>query len=230
MSGTCRSSRATPTTSRSSRRMSRLREQRVRRAPHQRERLADAHELPARWQHQHRKGPGRASHAAGVRNPRARGEGHHQRLRSRVRPDDGHGSTTRSRRRAPTICTGPRASASAAIRCRRSRSSSPDGAQAGHRGQRRQCAVGGPIVRDKLHFYGAYEYIDRSLITGGQVITVDPTAAQTLGITLPASGVIRPTRRSIPLRQTDYQINAANRLSARYFSSRTRRRRTSAAA
>src|SRR5436190_7640033 len=50
-------------------------------------------------------------------------------------------------------------------------------------------AAGGPIVRDKLHFFGAYEYVDRSLITGSQVITVDPSAAQELGITLPESGV-----------------------------------------
>ena len=79
-------------------------------------------------------------------------------------------------------------------------------------------AVGGPIVRDRLHFYGAYEYVDRSLITGGQVITVDPAAAQTLGLTLPASGVI-PAHQKVNFLfgKTDYQINSANRLSARYF-------------
>jgi hypothetical protein len=79
-------------------------------------------------------------------------------------------------------------------------------------------ALGGPIVKDKLHYYGAYEYVDRSLITGGQVITVDPAAAQTLGITLPASGVI-PAHQKVNFLfgKTDYQINTANRLSARYF-------------
>ena len=41
--------------------------------------------------------------------------------------------------------------------------------------------LGGPVVRDKWHYYGAYEYVDRSLITGNQVITVTPSAAQTLG-------------------------------------------------
>ena len=50
--------------------------------------------------------------------------------------------------------------------------------------------LGGPIKKDKWHYYGAYEYVDRSLITGGQVVTVDPANAQALGITLPASGVI----------------------------------------
>ncbi len=41
--------------------------------------------------------------------------------------------------------------------------------------------LGGPVVKDKWHYYGAYEYVDRSLITGNQVITVTPSAAQTLG-------------------------------------------------
>ena len=70
----------------------------------------------------------------------------------------------------------------------------------------------------RSHFFGAYEYVDRSLITGGQVITVDPAAAQTLGITLPASGVI-PAHQKVNFLfgKTDYQINTANRLSARYF-------------
>ena len=79
-------------------------------------------------------------------------------------------------------------------------------------------ALGGPVVRDKIHFFGAYEYVDRSLITGGQVITVDPAAAQTLGITLPSSGVI-PAHQKVNFLfgKADYQINTANRLSARYF-------------
>src|SRR5204863_3131694 len=32
--------------------------------------------------------------------------------------------------------------------------------------------LGGPIQKDAWHYYGAYEYVDRSLITGNQVITV----------------------------------------------------------
>ena len=45
--------------------------------------------------------------------------------------------------------------------------------------------LGGPIQKDKWHYFGAYEYVDRSLVTGGQVITVTPADAQALGITLP---------------------------------------------
>ena len=32
--------------------------------------------------------------------------------------------------------------------------------------------LGGPIAKDKWHYYGAYEFVDRSLVTGSQVITV----------------------------------------------------------
>lgn len=78
--------------------------------------------------------------------------------------------------------------------------------------------LGGPVVRDKWHYYGAYEYVDRSLITGNQVITVNPSAAETLGIALPADGVIPAHQKvNFVFGKTDYQINAANRLSARYF-------------
>ncbi len=85
--------------------------------------IADAHQLPARRQHQHREGPRRPAPAADLRGAGARGEGRHQRLRARVRPDDGHGLQRRSRRRAPTTSTGRRASASSATPCRRGRSS-----------------------------------------------------------------------------------------------------------
>jgi hypothetical protein len=79
-------------------------------------------------------------------------------------------------------------------------------------------AVGGPIQKDKIHFYGAYEYVDRSLVTGGQVITVSPANAAALGITLPASGVI-PAHQKVNFLfgKTDYQIGPASQLAVRYF-------------
>jgi hypothetical protein len=79
-------------------------------------------------------------------------------------------------------------------------------------------SLGGPINKDKWHYYGAYEYVDRSLVTGGQVITVSPANASALGITLPSDAVI-PAHQEVNFLfgKTDYQFNAANQLSVRYF-------------
>jgi len=78
--------------------------------------------------------------------------------------------------------------------------------------------LGGPITRDKWHYYGAYEFVDRSLVTGGQVITVNPADAQALGITLPADGVI-PAHQQVNFwfGKTDYQLSKGSQLSVRYF-------------
>jgi Carboxypeptidase regulatory-like domain len=78
--------------------------------------------------------------------------------------------------------------------------------------------LGGPIVKDRWHYYGAYEHVDRSLVTGGQVITVNPVSAQTLGIDLPESGVI-PAHQKVHFLfgKTDYQVAATSRLAVRYF-------------
>ena len=197
----------------------RLREQRVRRAAHQRQRHADAHQLPARRQHQHREGPRRPAPAAGLGSAGPRGEGHHQRLRAGVRPDDRHGlqrDHAVGHQRPPRLGQLPlpaqRDVVAAVLPRRRPRASPTPRPTTSPR------TLGGPIVKDKLHFYGAYEYVDRSLVTGGQVITVDPAGGAALGITLPASGVIPAHQKvNFVFGKTDYQLNAANRLSARYF-------------
>ena len=78
--------------------------------------------------------------------------------------------------------------------------------------------VGGPIQKDKWHYFGAYEYVDRSLVTGGQVITVTPADAQALGITLPASGVIPAHQKvNFGFGKSDYQLSPGSLLSVRYF-------------
>src|SRR4029079_322970 len=78
--------------------------------------------------------------------------------------------------------------------------------------------LGGPIAKDKWHYYGAYEYVDRSLITGGQVITVAPADAQALGVTLPADGVIPAHQKvNFGFGKTDYQLSKGSLLSVRYF-------------
>lgn len=78
--------------------------------------------------------------------------------------------------------------------------------------------LGGPIRKDKWHYFGAYEYVDRSLITGGQVITVNPADAQALGISLPSSGVVPAHQKvNFGFGKTDYQISPGSLLSVRYF-------------
>jgi hypothetical protein len=79
-------------------------------------------------------------------------------------------------------------------------------------------ALGGPIRKDKWQFYGAYEYVDRSLITGGSVITVTPANATALGITLPSDGVI-PAHQKVNFffGKTDYVVSPGSQLAVRYF-------------
>jgi hypothetical protein len=78
--------------------------------------------------------------------------------------------------------------------------------------------IGGPIARDKAFFLGAYEYVNRSLITGGQIISVTPENAQRLGISLPSSGVI-PANQSVPFAfgKVDYQVSPSTLVTGRYF-------------
>jgi hypothetical protein len=78
--------------------------------------------------------------------------------------------------------------------------------------------LGGPIVRDKAFFFGAYEYVNRSLVTGAQIIAVKPADAQALGITLPPDGVI-PADQKVPFAfgKVDYQAAQSTLLTGRYF-------------
>ena len=78
--------------------------------------------------------------------------------------------------------------------------------------------LGGPITKDKWHYFGAYEYVDRSLVTAGQVITVAPGDAQVLGISLPSSGVIPAHQKvNFGFGKTEYQLSSGSLLSVRYF-------------
>src|SRR3989441_1023160 len=81
-------------------------------------------------------------------------------------------------------------------------------------------ALGGPIVRDKWHFYAGGEYIDRDL-SADRVITVSRATADLLGLSssaVPDSGVM-PTRQhtTFLIGKTDYQLSPAHKLSARYL-------------
>ncbi len=78
--------------------------------------------------------------------------------------------------------------------------------------------LGGPIAKDRTHFYGAYEYLNRSLVTGGQVITVTAADAALLGVTLPSEGVIPAHQRvSFGFGKIDHEVNKSSHLAVRYF-------------
>jgi len=78
--------------------------------------------------------------------------------------------------------------------------------------------LGGPIAKNRAHFFGAYEYIDRSLVTGGNVITVKPADASALGITLPASGVIPAHQKvNFAFGKVDYQAGQNTLVTGRYL-------------
>lgn len=83
-------------------------------------------------------------------------------------------------------------------------------------------AVGGPIIRDRWHFYGGYEWVNRDLAGEPQrVITISDANKQAL-IAAGVSPNAFPT--SIPAAQkvnffiirTDAQLNASNRLTGRF--------------
>ncbi|HSB60855.1 MAG TPA: carboxypeptidase-like regulatory domain-containing protein, partial [Vicinamibacteria bacterium] len=77
--------------------------------------------------------------------------------------------------------------------------------------------VGGPILKDRWHFYLGGEYIDRDL-SADRVITVSRATADRLGLppsAVPDSGVM-PTRQhtTFLIGKSDYQLDPANKLSA----------------
>jgi hypothetical protein len=80
--------------------------------------------------------------------------------------------------------------------------------------------LGGPIQKDKTHFYVGYEFVDRDL-SADRVITVTPANASRLGLgesAIPASGVIPATQSvNFLLAKVDHQLNPSHKLSARYF-------------
>ncbi|MGE3275871.1 MAG: TonB-dependent receptor [Vicinamibacterales bacterium] len=75
--------------------------------------------------------------------------------------------------------------------------------------------LGGPIVRDKTHFFGGYEHTERDL-SGGRVITISPANQAALGLNEPAY-MPAGLNTEFAIGKVDHQINQANRLSVRYI-------------
>jgi outer membrane receptor protein involved in Fe transport len=75
--------------------------------------------------------------------------------------------------------------------------------------------LGGPLVKDKTHFFGGYEHTERDL-SGLSVITITPANQALLGLNEPAY-MPRGLNTEFAIGKIDHQINSANRLSVRYM-------------
>jgi hypothetical protein len=78
-------------------------------------------------------------------------------------------------------------------------------------------SVGGPLKRDKWHYYFGYEKVGRDL-SADRVITVSPANAARLGIGQALGDGVIPTDANahFVIAKTDYQVNPQNHLSFRY--------------
>ena len=75
--------------------------------------------------------------------------------------------------------------------------------------------LGGPIARNRTHFFGGYEHTERDL-SGLSVITITPANQALLGLTEPAY-MPRGLNTEFAIGKIDHQLNSANRLSFRYM-------------
>jgi hypothetical protein len=75
--------------------------------------------------------------------------------------------------------------------------------------------IGGPIVRDRTHFFGGYEHTERDL-SGARVITITPANQAALGLSEPP---YMPTalNTEFAIGKVDHLISTNNRLSVRYI-------------
>ncbi|MEO8359576.1 MAG: carboxypeptidase regulatory-like domain-containing protein [Vicinamibacteria bacterium] len=81
--------------------------------------------------------------------------------------------------------------------------------------------LGGPIVKDKTHFYVGYEYVDRDLSADRTIAQSAVDAFSAVGLTKDQAigdGVIPATQKvHFAIAKIDHQINASNKLSIREF-------------
>jgi len=75
--------------------------------------------------------------------------------------------------------------------------------------------VGGPIVRDRTHFFGGYEHTERDL-SGASVITITPANQAALGLNEPTF-MPRGLNTEFAIAKIDHQLSRTNRFSIRYL-------------
>lgn len=76
--------------------------------------------------------------------------------------------------------------------------------------------VGGPVVRDRLHYYAGYERTSRDL-SADRIITIAPANAERLGLAGDTASGVMPASQAVHflIGKADYQLNASNRLTFR---------------
>ena len=75
--------------------------------------------------------------------------------------------------------------------------------------------LGGPVVKDKTHFFGGYEHTERDL-SGLSVITITPANQALLGLTEPGYQP-RGLNTEFAIGKVDHQLSSGNRVSVRYM-------------
>jgi Carboxypeptidase regulatory-like domain/TonB dependent receptor-like, beta-barrel len=76
--------------------------------------------------------------------------------------------------------------------------------------------VGGPIVKNKLFFYGGWEQTRRDL-SSNSLITVDPAIVAQVGVRPQPSAAPNVQTAKFAIAKTDYQISGGSRLTARWI-------------